>query len=134
MPPDVVRQELRSPVQLPRFDDLERVVVDQSYAAGTFGAVGATQRRHEDAAGSAVHRVRARVSGLGRKLAGLDRVGHHRMARVGLGVEDVGRRRAKTRNEQISPLKRLMLAMPLVAERARARVPAEMVEFVTGRG
>ena len=77
--------------------------------------------------GSAVHRVRARVSSLGRKLAGLDRVGHHRMARVGLGVEDVGRRRAKTRNEQISPLKRLMLAMPLVAERARARVPAEMV-------
>ena len=32
-----------------------------------------------------------------------------------------------------SPLERLMLALPLVAERARARVPADMVEFVTGR-
>jgi hypothetical protein len=49
------------------------------------------------------------------------------MARVGLGVEDVGRRRGKTRNEQISPLERLMMAIPLVAERARARVPAEVV-------
>src|SRR6478735_8611731 len=127
MPPDVVRQELRSPVQLPRFDDLERVVVDQSYAARTFGAVGPTQRRHEDAAGSAVHRVRARVSSLGRKLAGLDRVLYHRIAWVGLRIEDVGRRRAKTRNKQISPLQRLVVAMPLVAERARARVPTEMV-------
>jgi hypothetical protein len=48
------------------------------------------------------------------------------MARVGLGVEDRRRRRAKIRNEQIPPLKRLMMAMPLVAERARARVPAEV--------
>ena len=38
---------------------LECVVVDQGYAAGTFGAVDASQRRHEDAVGSAVHRVRA---------------------------------------------------------------------------
>ena len=139
MPPDVVRQELRSPVQLPRFDDLERVVVDQRDAAGTFGAVDATQRRHEDAAGSAVHRVRARVSGLGCKLTGLDRVRHHRLARVGLGVEDIGVRRANARDEQVATLERLpviagvVAAMPVVAQRARACAPAEMVQLVARR-
>ena len=38
-------------------DDLERVVVDQRDAAGAFVADGASQCRHEDAAGSAAHRV-----------------------------------------------------------------------------
>ena len=43
VPPHVVGEELRSAVQLPRSDDLERVVVDQRDAAGTVVAVGAAQ-------------------------------------------------------------------------------------------
>ena len=131
VPPHVVGQELRSPVGLPRSDHLERVVIDQRDPAGTFGAVGATQRRHEDAVGSAVHRMRARVSRLGRELTGLDRAGHHRMARVGLGVKHIRRRRANAGDEQVAPLK--MADVPLVTQRARARAPAEVVQFVAGR-
>ena len=120
-----------SPVGLPRSDHLECVVIDQRDPAGTFGTVGATQRRHEDAVRSAVHRIRARVSRFGGKLTGLDRAGHHRMARVGLGVEHIRRRRTDTGDEQISPLK--MADVPLVTQRARARAPAEVVQFVAGR-
>src|SRR6516164_7519166 len=43
VPPHVVGQELRSAVDLPRSDELERVVVDQRDAARTVIAVGATK-------------------------------------------------------------------------------------------
>ena len=75
----------------PRSEHFERVVVEQRDTARSVVAVGATQRRHEDAAGPAMHGVRSRVSRLGGQLAGLNGVFQHRVSRIGLGIEDVGR-------------------------------------------
>ena len=103
VPPDVVGEKLRAPVLLPRPEHFEGVVVDQRDTAGPVVAVGATQRRHEDAARPAVHGVRSRVSGLGGQLAGLNGVFQHRVSRFGLGIEHVCRRRPEPGHQQITP-------------------------------
>ena len=53
-----------------------------------------------------------------------------RLAGIGLGVEDVGARGADPGHDQVAALERPLVA--LVAERARAGVPAEVVELVAG--
>ena len=132
MPPHVVGEVLRSAVLLPRTDHLERVVVEQRDAAGTVVAVRSAQRGHEDAARPAVHGVRPRVSGLGGEFVGLDRVRQHWVSRVGLGVEDISVRRPDTGDDEVAPLHGMAL-VAVVAQRARAGVPAEVVQFVAGR-
>lgn len=130
---------MRSPVQLPPSDHLRRVVIDQRDTPGTVVAIRSTQCRHEDAARSTVHRMRARVTGLGCQLSGLDRVRHHRPARVRLGVEHIRGRRTNARDEQVAPLERLpviagvVAAMPVVAQRTRACAPPEVVQLVGRR-
>src|SRR5204863_4854251 len=87
MPPHVVGEMLLAPVGLPCAGDLEGVMVDERHASGAVAAVGAAQIGHEDAAGSAMHGVRAGVAGLGGEFLGFDRADDLRLARVWLGVE-----------------------------------------------
>jgi hypothetical protein len=104
VPPAVVAEELVAAIQLPRADDVERVVVQQRHAARAVVAVGVAQREHEDAAGPAVDGVGTGVAGLAGQLLGLDRADHPRVARVGLGVQHVRPRRADARDDQVAPL------------------------------
>ena len=61
------------------------------------------------------------------------------LAGVGFGVEDIGGRRANAGYEQVATLERLpviagvVAAMPVVAQRARACVPPEVVQLVARR-
>src|SRR5690348_6005522 len=126
MPPHVIGEKLVATVALPLSDDLESVVVEQGDTAGTVVAVRSAKRRHEDAAGPAVHGVRTGVPGLGGELSGFNRVGQHRVSRVGLGVEDIRVRRPDPGDEEVATLETVML-MPVVTERARAGVPTEVV-------
>jgi hypothetical protein len=77
-----------------------------------------------------MHSVWAGVAGLCRELLGLDCVDHLRLPRVGLRIEYVRARRAKARHYQVTALQRPVMGMALVAERAGARVPPEVVQFV----
>ena len=97
VPPEVVGEVLVATVGLPGACDLERVVVDQRHAARPVTVVGRAEVRHEDAARSAVDGVRARVSGLLGELLRLDRAHDLWLPGIGLGVEDVGARRAEAR-------------------------------------
>jgi hypothetical protein len=130
VPPHVVGEVLFAPVSLPRAGDLEGVVIDKCDPSRAVGAVGAAQVGHEDAAGAAMHRVRAGVAGLCGELLGLDCVDDLGLPRVGLRIEYVRPRRAKARHDQVTALQRPVMGMALVAERAGARVPTEVVQFV----
>ncbi len=130
VPPHVVGEVLLAPVRLPGAGDLEGVVVDQRHPSRAVAAVGAAQVGHEDAAGPAVHGVRAGVAGLGGELLGLDGADDLRLPRVGLGVEHVGARRPDARHDQVTALERAVVGVALVAERAGAGVPPEVVQLV----
>jgi hypothetical protein len=134
VPPDVVAEVHVAPVLLPGADHLEGVVVDERHAARAVGAVRASEVGHEDAAGPAVHGVRAGVAGLRGQLLRLDRAHEPRAARIVLRVEDERARRAQSGDDEVAPLEVtvVVLAMALVAEGARARVPAEVVYLVAG--
>ena len=75
-------------------------------------------------------RVRARVAGLLGDLLRLDHLDDLRVARVGLGVEDVDARGAQARHDEVAPLDVRMRRVR--AEARRAGVPAEMVQLVAG--
>jgi hypothetical protein len=121
---------LLAPVGFPRAHDLEGVVIDKCDPSRAIGAVGAAQVGHEDGAGAAMHRVWPGVAGLCRKLLGLDCVDDLRLPRVGLRIEHVRARRAKARDDQVTALQCPVMGMALVAKRAGARVPPEVVQFV----
>src|SRR5436305_14470363 len=88
-------------IRLPGAGDLEGVVIDQGHPSRAFVAVRAAQVGHEDPAWPAMHGVGARVARLGGKLLGLDRAGHGWLARVWLGVEDVGSGGAHSRPPRV---------------------------------
>ena len=130
VPPDVVGEVLVATVGLPGARDLEGVVIDQRDPAGPVAVAGGAEVRHEDAARPAMHRVRARVAGLGSKLLGLDRPHDVGLTGIGLGVEHIGARRADPGHDQVAALEHALVA--LVAERAGAGVPAEVMQLVAG--
>jgi hypothetical protein len=74
--------------------------------------------------------VRARVAGLGGQLLGLDRAYKLRLARIGLGVKRVGAGRPNARHDQVTAFQRAVVGMALVAERARASVPPEVMQLI----
>src|SRR4029077_17520384 len=77
-----------------------------------------------------MHRMWPGVAGLCRELLGLDCVDDLRLPRVGLRIEYVRARRTKARTNEVYALQRLVMGMALVAERAGARVPPEVGQFV----
>ena len=131
MPPGVIGELLRPAIDLPAAERLEALVIHDEDAARRL-AVLVAERRHIDAARPAMDGVRARIAGLLGDLLRLDHLDDLRVARIGLGVEDVDARGAQARNHQIAPLHVRM--RHLRAQARRAGVPAEMVELVAGIG
>lgn len=131
MPPDVVGEPLRSAVALPGAQHFEAFVVQQGDAARPVRTVRAAQAGQEHAVGAAVECVRTRVSGLGGQLLGLDRFDEAGAGGIGVGVEDVQPGGAQSRNDQVAPRSAVMTGM---RQRARAGVPAEVVQFVAQAG
>jgi hypothetical protein len=103
MPPRVVGELLRSAVDFPASKRLERLVIHHEDAAWCL-AILVAERRDVDAAGAAMDGVRSRIAGLLGDLFRLDRLDQRRLARVGLGIEDVDTRGAQSRHHQIAPL------------------------------
>jgi hypothetical protein len=133
VPPGVVGQVLRASVGLPRPQHVEGVVVEQRDAARAVGAgaVPAAQAGQEDAVRPAVQRVRPRVAGLARQLLGLDGLVQPGGSGVGPGVVDVDARAAEAGQQQVAALETVAAhVVPLVLQRARAGVPAEVVQLV----
>ena len=131
VPPEVVRQLLRSAILLPPPFDLECFGVEHEDAAGAV-AVSVAQRVDVDAIRPAVRGVRAAVAGLPDDLLGLDHLDEARLPRVGRGVENVDSRRSHAGHDEIAPLH---VRMRRVRAQARAaRVPPEVVQLVAGAG
>ena len=91
VPPEVVRQLLRSTILLPRPFDLECFGVEDEDAAGAV-AVGVAQRVDVDAIRPAVRGVRAAIAGLANDFLGFDHLDEARLPRVGRGIKDVDSR------------------------------------------
>src|SRR5918998_3430164 len=88
VPPEVVGQVLRSPIDLPGAQRLEALVVHDEYASRSF-AVGATKRAHVEALRTAVDGVGTAVARAVVQLFGFDHLDDARLSRVGLDVDDV---------------------------------------------
>ena len=131
VPPHVVGEVLVAPVGLPLAGHLERVVVEQRHTAGALLAVPA-EAGDEQPAGAAVHGVRPGVAGPLAQLLRPENLGDLRGRGVGLGVEHVQARRAQARDDQVAPVAVIMPAAR--AQRARARVPAEVMQLVAQVG
>ncbi len=97
VPPDVVAQPLRPALHFPAAERLEALMIDHEDAARRL-AVHAAERSDIDAAGTAMHRVRPGVAGFLRDLLGFDDFDDLRLARVGLGVEDMNARGPQPRH------------------------------------
>src|SRR5215216_5668477 len=135
VPPDVVGEELLAAVALPGPDDVEAVVVEQGDPAGAVVAVGPAEGGKEDGAGPAVDGVGPGVAGLGGQLLGWDLPDHRGGQGIGPGVQHVDPRGADAGDDQVAALQRpAVAAVALMAEGGRAGVPAEVVQFVAGRG
>jgi hypothetical protein len=100
-------------IDLPLADDVERVVVEQRHPAGAFLAVTA-KAGNEEAAGAAVHGVRARVAGQLAQFLGSEHLDDLRRRGVFLGVQHVQARGAQPGDDQV-------LAAAVVMPAARAQ-------------
>ena len=132
VPPGVVGQVLRPVVGLPRPDHVERVVVEQRDP----GLAVRLLRRPAEAGQehpvrTAVQRMRPRVTRFVRQLGRLDRLHEPGLLRIGLGVQDEDVRRADTGHQQVTP-GQVAHVVALVLQRARAGVPAEVVQLLAG--
>jgi hypothetical protein len=127
VPPEVVRQVLRPALLLPLPLQLERLGIHQEDAAGAVAA-GRPERAPVHAVGTAVNRVRRRVSRLADEFLGLDDLHDFRLLRVGLRVEDVDPRRPDAGHDQVAPLD--VGVRGLRAQAGAAGVPAEVVQLV----
>ena len=103
MPPGVIGEVLRAAIHLPLAQHVEGLVVHQEHAARSL-ALAVAERRDIDAFRSAVHGVRARVSGPLGHVARLDHLDDGGTSGVGLGVEDVDARGPQARHDEIAPL------------------------------
>ena len=91
VPPEVVRQVLRSAVVFPATLDLECLRVHHEDAARAV-ALAIAERVDVDTVGPAVRGVRAAVAGLPNDFVGLDHLDEARLPRVGHRVQDVNPR------------------------------------------
>ena len=102
-------------------------MIDHEDAARRF-AVLIAERDDIDAAGTAMDGVGPRVAGLLGNLFGLDHLHDLRLARIGLGVENVNARGAQARHHQIAPFD--MRMRRIRTQTGGAGIPAEMVQLV----
>ena len=88
VPPDVVRQFLRSAIELPSSTNLERLRIEQERAARTV-AVGRAERADENPVRPAVHGVWRRVTRAPGDGLRLDDLHDSRLSGIGLRVKNV---------------------------------------------
>src|SRR5512132_859904 len=127
MPPRIVTELLRPAIALPAAERIEALLIHDEYAAGCF-AVLVSEGCDIDAPGSAMDGMRAGIAGLFGKLRRLDHLHDFRRTRIGLGVENIDARGAQPGHDEVASLHMRMRRVR--AQARRARVPAEMVEFV----
>src|SRR5215210_3738088 len=129
VPPEVVGQVLRSPVDLPGSQGVEALVVHDEDAPRA-AAIGSAQRTHVEALRTAVDGVGTAVARAVVQLLWLYHLDDARPSRVGLGVDDVDARRADAGYDQVPPLD--VRVRSVGAQRRTARVPAEVVQLIPG--
>ncbi len=129
VPPEVVRQLLRSAIFLPSPFDLECLGVEHEDAAGRV-AVGVAKGVDVNAVRPAVHRVRPAVAGLLNDLLRLDHLDEARLPWVRRGVENVDARRSHAGHDEIAPLH--VRVWRVWAQARAARVPPEVMQLVAG--
>ncbi len=103
VPPEIVGQLLRAAVQFPLAHDVEAVLIHHEDSAGTV-AVGRAEGARVNSLRPAMNRVRRGVAGARRQRFRLNHFDDLRLARIGLGVDDMNARRIDAGNDQIAPL------------------------------
>ena len=131
MPPEVIGQFLRTAVHFPLTHDLETLRIEQENAARRL-AFPVAERVDVDAFRTAMDGVQPGISRLFGHLLRLDDLDNLRVTRIGLGVDDMQARRTQAGHDEIAALH--MRMRRIRAEARRARVPAEVMQFVTGVG
>src|SRR5579863_548292 len=130
VPPEIVVQLLRSAVDLPTAEDLERFAVYDKNTGRTVRAIlaAAAKRADVNPFWPTVDSVGPRIASLFEDFLGLDDLMDLRLGGMGLGIDHIKARRTDARNDQIAPLEE---GVPGKRRQGRrAGVPAEMVEFV----
>ena len=102
IPPKIVVELLRAPINLPSPEYLEGFAIHDEHAGRTVGAVRARAPKRADvhALGAAMDRVRPRVPGLAEDLVGLDHLVQLGLCRMWVSVDDVDARRAQAGDDQ----------------------------------
>ena len=129
MPPEIVGEFLRAAIQLPLPEDIEALVIHHENSAGTV-AVRSSQRAHQDSVGTAMNRVRGCVSRARGQRLRLNHLHDLRVARIGLGIDDMDARRIDARHDQVAAFHMGMRSVR--AQAGAACVPAEMMQLVAG--
>ena len=129
VPPEIISEFLRATIQLPLPEDIEALVIHHENSAGTV-AVRSSQRAHKDSVGTAMNRVRGCVSrACGQRLR-LNHLHDLRVARIGLGIDDMDARRVDARHDQVAAFHMRMRSVR--AQAGAAGVPAEMMQLIAG--
>ena len=128
VPPHVVGEVLRPTVDLPRTEHVERGVVEQRHPTRTVLPVAAAERGDVDAIRSTVDGVWPGVPGALGQLLRFDHLDDRRLARVLLRVQHVDARGPQAGHDQVPALH--VRVRRVRAQRAAARVPAEVVQLV----
>ena len=131
VPPGIISEILRPAIHLPLPEHVEGLVIHQEDAARSL-ALAVAEGGDIDALGAAMHRMRARVTGLVGDFVRLNHPDDLRISRIGLGVEDVNARRPQARHHQIAALDMRMRRVGTQA--GGASIPAEMMQLITGVG
>ena len=131
MPPEIVRQLLRTTILFPLPLQLEGVRIHQENAAGAVSA-GRSKGAPIDAVWSAMNRVGRRVAGLADEFFRLDHLHDLWLFGISLRIQDVNPRRSDAGNDQVATFHVGMRS--LRTEASAAGVPAEMVQFIVAAG
>jgi hypothetical protein len=103
VPPEIVRKSLRATIQLPLPEDVEALVIHHEKSARTI-AVRSSQRAHQDSVGTAMNRVRGRISRARGQSLRLNHLDDLRVVRIHLGIDDMDARRVDARHHQVAAL------------------------------
>ena len=127
VPPEIIGQFLGTAIDLPFAEDVEAFGIEQENPAGRL-AFGVAESIDVDAFRSAVDRVHPGIAGFLGDLLGLDHLHDLRIARIGLGIEDVQSRRAQARHDEVAPLH--VRVRGVRAQARGTRIPTEVMKLV----
>src|SRR5947207_209504 len=128
MPPEIVMQKLWAPIHLPLTQDFERLTIEHENTARTV-AIGGSESANVNAFRPAVNRMRTRIVSASKNFFRLDHFHDLRFSRIGLDVDNVNARRANSRHNKVTALD--VGVGRIGAKRRTARVPPEMMQFIT---